>query len=571
MPPIICPRCQRANPQDAAFCYYDGINLRGSATGLASTTNLGKEFVFPTGRRCRTFEELVLGCSEDWDAAKQLLRQGSLKQFFASTGRMDLAVAADRAAAHQDADLGLDQFLGQLPTSEETRPKLDLAPRRLHMPALNVGEQREFTLTIVNQGARLLHGTMELEADTWLVLQGQAPGQGNFVPIKTGRKQQFQFTIKTAGLPAGQRYAAKLTLITNGGVAEVPVTVDVVPVPFQIPPLQGAATPRELAASMKEVPKQVYHLLENGSIRDWFIMNGWHYPVTGPEAKGIAAVQQFFEGLGLSKPPELQVEPKQLRLDCLAGSQARGDLMLHTHVKKWVYAHVSGEPPWLKIAEANVSGAQRVGIAIQVDGRRLTSGQRHEGMLHIVGNSNQVFHVPVHVQVGVHQRRFLMHLVQVLLIGPLTGLILRLMIMPVDLLARGIHAEIPPGYVQRFSLCFALIGVILGGRMAWKRGQWHDVPAGLLVGGMTFGLVSASLANLIMLSDRFLAARWPSLPLLPMLAMSLVQWTLLGIFVSAAFWLLGPRTREWLSEWSAFGAEWCHKLGWQRMALFLRS
>ncbi len=573
MPPIICPRCQRANPSDASFCYFDGINLKGSGPGTPITTDLGREFVFPSGLRSRTYDELVVGCSEDWPGAKHMLRQGLFRQFFASIGRMDLAGAADRAAAHQDPDLGLDQLLGQLPTSEETRPKLDLAPRRLHMPALNVGEQREFVLTIVNQGARLLHGTMEIEGDSWLLLRGSADGDevAHHVPIKTGRKQQFQFVIKTAGLPAGQRYAAKLTLITNGGVAEVPLTVDVIPLPFQLPPLQGAATPRELATSMKEIPKQVYHLLENGTIRDWFIMNGWHYPVTGAQAKGIAAVQQFFEGLGLSKPPTLQIEPTEIKLDCQAGSQCRLDVLLQTNVKKWVYAHVEADQPWLKLNESDVSGAQRVGIQLQIDGRHMTAGQAHHGMINVVGNSNQAFHVPVQVQVAPSVGNFYQRFLQVILMGLLSGLFFRVVLLPVDLLARGFNGEIPPGYVQRFCLCLTWIGALAGGYIVWRRGKWADLPAGLLFGSVTTFIISASLANFIILCDHWLSQQLQGIALLPILLLSLLQWSVMGLSLCLGLWVLNSQTRYWLAEWLHVGANLCQKCGLSRLAQFLRS
>src|SRR5215467_4467564 len=101
--PVFCPRCQRANPAEAAFCHYDGVGLRD---GAAYSTELGRDFVFPSGRRCRSFDELVQGCSAEWNSARAMLRQGSLRQFLASVGRMDLASLADRMAAHQDADLG---------------------------------------------------------------------------------------------------------------------------------------------------------------------------------------------------------------------------------------------------------------------------------------------------------------------------------------------------------------------------------------------------------------------------------------------------------------------------------
>src|SRR5215207_5722805 len=137
MVPVFCPRCQRANPPDAQYCHFDGLGLRTGADGKAPTnTALGREFVFPSGRRCRTFDELVQACSLEWASARSMLQKGSMRQYLASIGRMDLAHQADKAAAHVDPDLGLDLLLATFPVKEGTGPRLDLAPRRLHLGAI---------------------------------------------------------------------------------------------------------------------------------------------------------------------------------------------------------------------------------------------------------------------------------------------------------------------------------------------------------------------------------------------------------------------------------------------------
>ena len=46
----------------------------------------------------------------------------------------------------------------------------------------------------------------------------------------------------------------------------------------------------------------------------WFTANGWVYPVPSSTARGVAAVQQFFEGMGLSKPPPLALSETEVRL-----------------------------------------------------------------------------------------------------------------------------------------------------------------------------------------------------------------------------------------------------------------
>ena len=47
--PQSCPRCHRANPDDAVYCYLDGNLLRQGA-GMVSPGQLSQEFVFPSGR-----------------------------------------------------------------------------------------------------------------------------------------------------------------------------------------------------------------------------------------------------------------------------------------------------------------------------------------------------------------------------------------------------------------------------------------------------------------------------------------------------------------------------------------
>ena len=93
MPATFCPRCQRANPAEAVYCHFDGMALRtgGPRTGHGTLTN---EFVFSSGRKCRTYDELVQGCQYEWEEARSMLRAGVFSQYLASIGRMDLVQAA---------------------------------------------------------------------------------------------------------------------------------------------------------------------------------------------------------------------------------------------------------------------------------------------------------------------------------------------------------------------------------------------------------------------------------------------------------------------------------------------
>src|SRR5205085_5044267 len=71
--------------------------------------------------------------------------------------------------------------------------------------------------------------------------------------------------------------------------------------------LAGARTPREIALKAKEFPNEAAVLFEQGAVKAWYASNGWTYPVEGSQGSGKGAVQQFFEALGLTAPPRLQL------------------------------------------------------------------------------------------------------------------------------------------------------------------------------------------------------------------------------------------------------------------------
>ena len=90
MPALACPRCQRANPDEAVFCYFDGAELRPvPGVSRQAANQLPHEFVFPSGRRCRTYEDLVQGCQYEWEDARDLLQRGEFQQYLARIDAMD--------------------------------------------------------------------------------------------------------------------------------------------------------------------------------------------------------------------------------------------------------------------------------------------------------------------------------------------------------------------------------------------------------------------------------------------------------------------------------------------------
>ena len=190
---LVCPRCQRTNPNEAVFCHFDGAELR-PVQGRDEKQNkrLPHDFIFPSGRHCRTYEDLVRGCHEEWDAARVLLRQGVFRQFLAGAGRADLARAADEAKTQTDPDIALDTFLNSLPATVDERPRLDLNPRRLNLGTLHVGESRQLRLTVTNQGRGRLHGTLTVAGCT---VAGNAAPAGKVAGVWNGGTAALTLTI----------------------------------------------------------------------------------------------------------------------------------------------------------------------------------------------------------------------------------------------------------------------------------------------------------------------------------------------------------------------------------------
>jgi hypothetical protein len=413
MPHIACPRCHRANPGDAVFCWFDGFVLRQSAVAAgASPAALPQEFVFPSGRRCRTYDDLLAGCQAEWEEARSLLQDGEFSRYLARLGRMDLVRAAKEAQAQGDPDLALQNFLSSLPASQTAGagPRLDLSPRRLMLGLLRVGELRQVRVTVSNKGTGVLQGKIRVsEGEEWLKIIPLTPSplpsgakgvaDEREMQLKTARDQDVMLRVEPRGLPAGQTYSGKLTVVTNGGVAEAPVRLDLAAAPFSRPPFHGAASARELAERMRANPKPAGPLLESGDVARWFAANGWSYPVPGAPAHGVAAVQQFFECMGLSKPPPLELSQAEFHFQCEAPETARGQVTLRTPARKWVYAQAAGDKPWLRVTTPNVSGPQQTAISFEVDSGLMPDGPVQDCMLHITANASQRFEVRIRVEV----------------------------------------------------------------------------------------------------------------------------------------------------------------------------
>jgi hypothetical protein len=391
--PQTCPKCRRANPPEALYCYEDGFALGGRTGGPVDPASrpFPHPFVFPSGRACRNFNELALACFQEWALGVELLRQGDLASFLSGLGRADLARAAREAAAFPDKDRALDYFLGLVPGQALEPAKLHVEPRRVNLGQLAVGKDFRWVLRLENQGMRLLSGSVASDC-VWLAL-GDGAGSPRKV-FQFGHDTAIPVHVRGKELRANAKpLEGRLVVESNGGPAVVVVTAEVPVQPFPDGVLASAKSPRQAAEKAKANPKGAAALFESGAVQRWYQANGWTYPVEGPSASGLGAVQQFFEALGLTRPPKVDLKEKSLNLSGKAGDVLKASLEATTEEKRPVYAHAVSNQSWLQVTRVVLDGRTAVvRLTATVPDR---PGETLRARLTIKANGNQRFDVPV--------------------------------------------------------------------------------------------------------------------------------------------------------------------------------
>jgi hypothetical protein len=350
-------------------------------------------FVFPSGRQCRNFDELALACQENWREACDLLGQGYLQSFLGTLGRVDLASAAREAAKFPDRDRGLDQLLTKLPSEILTAPKLRVEPLELSLGTMSPGEDRQFQLNMHNQGMRLLHGTIACENCAWLAIgEGQGGPQKVFqfddeltIPVHVRGKQ-----LRASNKPL----EGKLLIESNGGSAVMVVRLQVPVKPFAEGVLAGAKSPRQVAEKAKAHPNEAAVLFENNAVANWYKENGWIYPVQGPSASGLGAVQQFFEALGLTPAPRVSISERSVGLRGDPGQTLRHILKVETLEKRPVYAHGTSNQPWVEVGRPTLNGRLAT-IPLSIPAVPNKPGETLQAKVLVQANGNQRFVVPI--------------------------------------------------------------------------------------------------------------------------------------------------------------------------------
>ncbi|MGL4553329.1 MAG: hypothetical protein ACRC33_19355 [Gemmataceae bacterium] len=392
-----CTRCARANPADGSYCYACGVALAnpGRLAVAVGSRPFNSPFVFPSGRSCRSFDELALACQGDWPTACGLLKDGYLESFLGGLGRIDLALAAKEASRYPDPDRGLDQFLTALPTTVLAEPRLRVDPTDVSLGQLDADRPRSFTLELDNQGKRLLYGKVT-SAAVWLTLGDAEVSEKAFHFTDEDR---VVVNVRADRVRAGGRAVeGKLVVSSNAGVVTVTVRAERPVKAFSGGSLTGAKSPRQIAEKAMAGAKEVAPFFESGEVERWYQANGWVYPVKVPAASGLAAIQQFFEALGLTKPPAVEIDRERIDVTAAPGESVELSVTVSTPEKRPVFAHATSNVPWLEVSRAKLSGKVAT-VPMTVARVPDRPGEVLRAELTVVSNGNARWVVPVTVEV----------------------------------------------------------------------------------------------------------------------------------------------------------------------------
>jgi hypothetical protein len=402
-----CSRCSKVNPSDAVYCYFDGAILGGGNGAQGGPVNIGAQafptpFVFPTGQKCLNFDQLALTCQNNWKAALDVLSQGYLESFLGGMGRVDLAGAAKEAARFPDRDRGLDQFLAKLPSDVVKPPILGVEPTEINLGTVKAGEDRTIDLRLDNKGMRLIYGSVASDS-VWLAVGDK--GNANQKLFQFGDTLTIPVKIRGKHVQARNKVQqGKLTVDTNAGKVEVTVKMDVPVKAYPGGLFGGAKSPRQVAETVnanqknKDKMKEAATAFESGDVAKWYKENNWTYPIQGPTASGMGAVQQYFEALGMMAPPKVKISERSLTLRGNVGGTLTHQLELTTDEKRPIYGHGVSDQGWLEVKRAQLTGrTATIPISVKIPDR---PGETVKANITIKSNGNQRFIVPVSLAIG---------------------------------------------------------------------------------------------------------------------------------------------------------------------------
>ena len=120
--------------------------------------------------------------------------------------------------------------------------------------------------------------------------------------------------------------------------------------------------------------------------------------MTGPIASGLGAVQQFFEALGLAKPPRLQIHEQEIKLAGTPGTALSHILEVTSPDNKPIFVHAHCDQPWLFVGPVQLKGA-RANIPLEIQAVPDQPDTVLSAKVIVVGNGNQRFDITVSLDV----------------------------------------------------------------------------------------------------------------------------------------------------------------------------
>jgi serine/threonine protein kinase len=175
-----------------------------------SAAKAANPFVFGTGDRARSADELADVCDARWDKAREHLYKGDFARWLGgSLHRHDLSALADDITRRQlDQDVGLDQFVRALDPRRQT-PTPVVSPASLRLGRLTTNAQKNHTFQIANGAGRgRLKGKLVCDPPVaWLRIPADF----------TGNAVTLDATAMSQGLAEGQAYRTTLRVTTPYG------------------------------------------------------------------------------------------------------------------------------------------------------------------------------------------------------------------------------------------------------------------------------------------------------------------------------------------------------------------
>ena len=274
-------------------------------------------------------------------------------------------------------------------------------------------------------------------------------------------------------------------------------------------------------------------------------------PYPGPVLRALPGCSSSLKAWGFPNPPPPPLPPPHGDPGGRGAPPLTGEIHLATTAKKWIYATVESDVPWIQPLENMVSGGQAATVRFRVLTRQFPPETRHTGTLTLLGNGGQRLHCKIQLQLA-PAPHVLHRFLQPVVAGSLTGLLLRLGCILPDYAARYSTTLTEGSYTRKFMLVSFWVMILLFWFLIRKTGKPLDYLAAAIVGSLVGLVLTGTLAQLLPILDQAGSiGHWPGAPLL--------SWGLFGAGIGLLVSLSGSRGRALmatLSEGLARLATW---------------